>query len=59
MIKKIPLNRLLIGTDSPFSTIKNNFAGNKYVETVFPMAKIAEYRIDQLVLGRNEPCTIV
>jgi len=59
MIKQIPLNRLIISTDSPFCPIKNAFAGSKYIKTKFPLIKVEDYRIDHLIIGRNEPCSLV
>lgn len=35
LVKKIPLNKLMIETDSPYCEIRNTHPGKKYVKTVF------------------------
>ncbi len=44
VIRKIPLNRLLLETDSPYCTIRKSYEGSKYTEV--------------LKVRHNEPCYI-
>lgn len=59
VIKLIPLDRILIETDSPFYEITPKQAGYQYVKTKFEYTEISKYDRDKLLEGRNEPCTIV
>lgn len=63
IVKKVPLDRLMIETDCPYCDIRNSHAGAKYVKTVFPRKDKSKYQPKSddiaIVKDRNEPCTIV
>lgn len=54
----IPVERMMIETDSPYCEIKNTHAGIKHVTTTWPSKKKEKHDIQSLVKGRNEPCQI-
>ncbi|GBP13952.1 Putative deoxyribonuclease TATDN1 [Eumeta japonica] len=59
--EKIPRDRLMIETDSPWCEVKPTHAGFKYVSTKFPSVKKEKYKVnlEDQVKGRNEPVNIV
>jgi TatD DNase family protein len=59
VIKEIPLNHLLVETDSPWCSIKPTHASYKYVTTTFPTMKKEKYQEGKLVKDRSEPCQLV
>ncbi|KAF4323047.1 hypothetical protein BBO99_00003389 [Phytophthora kernoviae] len=58
-VKAIPLDRLMIETDSPWCDIRATHAGHSHVKTSWPTKKAEKYAPDCLVKGRNEPCTLI
>jgi len=54
----IPVERMMIETDSPYCEIKNTHAGIKHVTTTWPSKKKEKHDTQSLVKGRNEPCQI-
>ena len=46
MVKQIPLDKLLIATNSPFSTMNPSFAGYQFVKTQFKAVQKEEYDAD-------------
>lgn len=54
----IPVERIMIETDSPYCEIKNTHAGIKHVKTTWPSKKKEKHDIESLVKGRCEPCQI-
>lgn len=59
VVKQIPLDKILVGTDCPFCLIKPDYAGAQYIKTQFDFTPKGNYKCDKLVSGRNEPCNIV
>ncbi|XP_076682545.1 deoxyribonuclease TATDN1 [Andrena cerasifolii] len=58
-VTTIPSDRLMIETDCPWCEIRPAHASAKDVITHFPSVKKEKWQPDQMVKGRNEPCTIV
>ncbi|KAL2534546.1 TatD related DNase [Abeliophyllum distichum] len=56
VVKGIPVERMMIETDSPYCEIKNTHAGISYVQSLWPSKKKEKYDPDSTVKGRNEPC---
>lgn len=59
VVKALPLNRLLLETDSPWCEIRPSHAGAKHVCTNLPAAKKEKWVPDKMVKGRNEPANIL
>jgi TatD DNase family protein len=59
MVKAIPLEAILIETDSPWCTIKPSHASSSLVTTQFPTVKKEKYTEGKLVKDRNEPCQLI
>ncbi|OVA17134.1 TatD family [Macleaya cordata] len=58
VVKGIPVERMMIETDSPYCEIKNTHAGIKLVKSVWPSKKKEKYDPECIVKGRNEPCLV-
>ncbi|ONM22426.1 TatD related DNase [Zea mays] len=58
VLRGIPVERLMIETDSPYCDIINAHAGSQYVKSVWPSKKKEKYEPDSTVKGRNEPCLV-
>ncbi|CAI9779799.1 unnamed protein product [Fraxinus pennsylvanica] len=58
VVKGIPVERMMIETDSPYCEIKNTHAGISYVKSLWPSKKKEKYDPDSTVKGRNEPCLV-
>lgn len=58
VVKGIPVERMMVETDSPYCEIKNTHAGISHVKTVWPSKKKERYDQDSIVKGRNEPCLV-
>ncbi|KAL2464076.1 TatD related DNase [Forsythia ovata] len=58
VVKGIPVERMMIETDSPYCEIKNTHAGISYVKSLWPFKKKEKYDPDSTVKGRNEPCLV-
>lgn len=58
VVKGIPIERMMIETDSPYCDIKNTHAGMKFVKSTWPSKKKEKYDQESLVKGRNEPCLV-
>eukprot|EP00934_Nitzschia_sp_Nitz4_P008524 Nitzschia sp. Nitz4//scaffold367_size14546//5486//6445//NITZ4_008925-RA/size14546-processed-gene-0.9-mRNA-1//1//CDS//3329549324//8514//frame0 len=59
VVRDLPLNRILLETDSPYCDIRNTHAGAQYVQTTWEKKPEKKYEAGKLVKGRNEPCQIV
>ena len=60
VIKKIPVDKLLIETDAPYCEIKSSSAAFKFVETIFKDRKKKEkMKKGFMCKDRNEPCAII
>ena len=58
VVRGIPVERMMIETDSPYCEIKNTHAGIKMVKSKWPSQKKEKYNPECLVKGRNEPCLV-
>ncbi|XXG82459.1 hypothetical protein AAC387_Pa10g0405 [Persea americana] len=58
VVKGIPVERMMIETDSPYCEIKNTHAGINFVKSVWPSKKKEKYDEECTVKGRNEPCFV-
>ncbi|XP_012074297.1 putative deoxyribonuclease TATDN1 [Jatropha curcas] len=58
VVKGIPVERMMIETDSPYCEIKNTHAGITYVNSLWPSKKKEKYDQNCIVKGRNEPCLV-
>ncbi|GJZ27508.1 putative deoxyribonuclease TATDN1 isoform X1 [Tanacetum coccineum] len=54
----VPVDRMMIETDSPYCEIKNTHAGKNFIKSTWPSKKKEKYDQDSLVKGRNEPCLV-
>ncbi|GAB2235579.1 hypothetical protein Droror1_Dr00026008 [Drosera rotundifolia] len=58
VVKGIPVERMMIETDSPYCEIKNTHAGIKMVKYLLPSKKKEKYDPQCLIKGRNEPYSV-
>ncbi|XP_031737690.1 putative deoxyribonuclease TATDN1 isoform X1 [Cucumis sativus] len=58
VVRGIPIERLMIETDSPYCEIKNTHAGIKLVKSVWASKKKEKHDEQCIVKGRNEPCLV-
>ncbi|KAL0555264.1 hypothetical protein IC582_009206 [Cucumis melo] len=58
VVRGIPIERLMIETDSPYCEIKNTHAGIKFVKSVWASKKKEKHDEQCIVKGRNEPCLV-
>lgn len=56
--KAVPLDRIMLETDSPYCTIRTTHAGHSHVSSSWPMFDKKKYDASGLVKGRSEPCLI-
>jgi len=59
VVKKIPLDRLMLETDCPYCEIFKRYDSFPLVKTTFPSKFNDKYEEGKMVKGRNEPCMIV
>lgn len=59
VVKKIPLDRILLETDAPYCDIKTTHDSYKYVDTYFDRVKKDKYKEGYMTKERNEPCMIM
>ncbi|KAJ7976219.1 TatD related DNase [Quillaja saponaria] len=58
VVRGIPVERMMIETDSPYCEIKNTHAGINFVKSTWPSKKKEKYDQECIVKGRNEPCLV-
>lgn len=58
VVKGIPVERMMIETDSPYCEIKSTHAGISFVKSIWPSKRKEKYDKDSTVKGRNEPCLV-
>ena len=58
VLSGIPLDKLMVETDSPWCEIRPTHASHKFVKTHFPAVKKEKWSEGSLVKSRNEPCKI-
>ncbi|KAG9160441.1 hypothetical protein Leryth_008830 [Lithospermum erythrorhizon] len=58
VVKGIPVERMMIETDSPYCEIKNTHAGISHVKSSWPSKKKERHDLECIVKGRNEPCLV-
>ncbi|XP_065857327.1 uncharacterized protein [Euphorbia lathyris] len=58
VVKGIPVERMMIETDSPYCEIKSTHAGINFVKSIWPSKKKEKYDQNSIVKGRNEPCLV-
>ena len=59
VVKKIPLDRILLETDAPYCDIRNTHASVSLIKTNFDKIKKEKMKKGLICMGRNEPCMIV
>jgi TatD DNase family protein len=59
VVKKIPLDRIMLETDAPYCDIRNTHASYKYIKTSFDRIKKEKMKKGLICKDRNEPCMIV
>jgi len=59
ILKKIPIDRIMLETDCPYCQIRNSHAGSKFLKTKFPAVAKEKYKGDKIIRDRNEPCTMI
>jgi TatD DNase family protein len=59
VVKHVPLDRIMLETDSPYCQIRNSSAAAKFVKTKFPTVTKEKYKGDKMNKDRNEPCTMI
>ncbi|WOL05088.1 deoxyribonuclease TATDN1 [Canna indica] len=57
-LRGIPIERMMIETDSPYCEIRSTHAGRQFVKSDWPSKKKEKYDPDFTVKGRNEPCYV-
>ncbi|KAF5750594.1 putative deoxyribonuclease TATDN1-like [Tripterygium wilfordii] len=58
VVRGIPVERMMIETDSPYCEIKNTHAGINFIKSTWPSKKKEKYDQQCTVKGRNEPCLV-
>ncbi len=59
VVKKIPLDKILLETDAPYCDIRNTHASSSFVKTNFEKIKKEKMKKGLICKDRNEPCMIV
>jgi TatD DNase family protein len=59
VVKQLPLEKLMIETDSPWCDIRPSHTSYKYVQTQFSSKKKEKWEQGTSIKGRNEPRNIM
>jgi TatD DNase family protein len=59
VVKNIPLDRILLETDSPYCDIRNTHASSNFIKTNFDRIKKEKMQKGLICKDRNEPCMIM
>ena len=59
LVRNIPLDSLLISTNSPSSAINEDHPANMYIKTRFPTTRKETFNPEKVIKNRNEPCLLV
>ena len=59
MVKKIPLDRLMLETNSPYCEIRKTHFSNQYIKTDIEEVDKRSWHPYFMVKGRNEPCRMI
>ncbi|KAH7642073.1 deoxyribonuclease TATDN1 [Dermatophagoides farinae] len=59
VVRKLPVDKLMIETDCPYCEIKPSRTSFKFIQTKFESVKKEKWTAKKMVKGRNEPCTII
>ena len=59
IVKKIPLDRIMLETDCPYCEIRNSHFSSKFVKTKIPKCSKKKYKPEKMCKERNEPCTMI
>jgi TatD DNase family protein len=58
-IQQLPLDKIMIETDSPWCEIRPSHASYKFIKTHFKSVKKEKHDPNLLVKSRNEPCLLI
>eukprot|EP00397_Hematodinium_sp_SG-2012_P019392 GEMP01019921.1.p1 GENE.GEMP01019921.1~~GEMP01019921.1.p1 ORF type:complete len:324 (+),score=62.01 GEMP01019921.1:768-1739(+) len=59
VVSQVPIERMMLETDSPYCDIRPAYAGFKFVQTTFPVVKKPDKFVEgQGIRERNEPCRV-
>lgn len=56
VVKRIPLDRIMIESDAPWCNLRKSHAGYALIETHFSALDKAKHSPEHMVKSRNEPC---
>jgi TatD DNase family protein len=56
VVRSVPLDKMVVGTDSPYCSVRKSSKSYKFIKTTFNETK--RYDAESLVRGRNEPCNV-
>jgi TatD DNase family protein len=59
VLKQVPIDKMMLETDSPYCEIRNSHAGSSLVKTKFQSKAKEKFQKGLLIKGRNEPCNII
>ncbi|KAI4310618.1 hypothetical protein MLD38_035585 [Melastoma candidum] len=58
VVQGLPVERMMIETDSPYCEIKSTHASHKYVKSTWTSKKKEKHDQESTIKGRNEPCLV-